>query len=217
MREKLRYPIMAAIASVGILYLDIFTIGIKTKLLSNCPDDLRTIYSLGFTIILWSISAAYLLWAVRDKIYPLRSGRTVKREKNTVFCVLIVLSITAVMWILNGQLKPLKELTWFLAFGKTTGWLGFILQNIYYILEMLLALMIVIYSQTAGELLTRRNHIPWGSLFLSLTWGLPHILTKDFSTGIFSLVFGFALGALYPLSGRSGKTALLYMSLAFIL
>ena len=219
MKEKLVYPIAAAIASMCILYADIFTISIKNSLFSEFPDYLKPICSLSFTIFLWGTAIAFLLCILKSKTYLnlfSKAGGGLS-QSNTVLCVVIVLCMTAVMWIINGSFKPLKELHWFLGFGNMAGWTGFVLQNTYYVLEMLLALMIVHYGQIAGELLTLKRNIPWGSVLLSLAWGLPHIFTKNLSVGLFSLVFGLALGALYMLTGRNGRKALLYMSLAFIL
>ena len=79
--------------------------------------------------------------------------------------------MTVVMTVLNGGIKPLKELEWFLAFGNTLGWIGYLIQNTYYVFEMVLALMIVYFSQTAGERLTSLPNVPWGSISLAIMWG----------------------------------------------
>jgi len=218
LKEKPGPPILAAVASVGILYMDFVTSGVRNAWFSDYPGNLRVLCSLVFIISLWSSSTLFLFYGMRNETYPNPFGGPAAYAKpHTLLCVLIIICITAVMWVLNGGPKPLKELQYFLAFGKTAGWIGFMLQIIYYILEMLLALMIVYYSQATGELLTGKKNIPWGSMVLSLTWGLPHIFTKNVSVGMFSLIFGVALGGLYLLSGRNGKVALLYMCIAFIL
>lgn len=208
---------LAAIASTIILYLDFMTAGIKKALFGNCSPFYQVVLPIVFTLILWILLSTLLLRVFKNtSLSPFALSNETGKSGN-LLCVLIVLCMTVVMTVLNGGIKPLKELEWFLAFGNTLGWIGYLIQNTYYVFEMVLALMIVYFSQTAGEWLTSLPNVPWGSISLAIMWGLPHIFTKNLLTGIFSLLFGLALGLIYLLTGRNGKLTLFYMAVAFIL
>ena len=93
----------------------------------------------------------------------------------------------------------------------------FTLQNIYYLLEMLLSGLIISLSQQAiTDSSGKRNMFPWGGLVLGLTWGLGHYITKG---NVYIALIAFALaiffGLIYNLTGRDLKKAWPLMYLVF--
>ena len=75
---------------------------------------------------------------------------------------------------------------------------GWALQLIYYFFEFTLVSCIVDCAQTACEELGWSIHIPWGGIFLGLTWGFGHFFTKNnLAYGISSLILGIIVGCVY--------------------
>lgn len=60
----------------------------------------------------------------------------------------------------------------------------------------------------------RNTFIPWGWLFCSLLWGLPHLLTKNWETAVMSIVLSFVFELAYLAAGR--KKWLSYAAVAVI-
>ena len=93
----------------------------------------------------------------------------------------------------------------------------FTLQNIYYLLEMLLSGLIISLSQQAiTDSSGKRNMFPWGGLVLGLTWGLGHYITKgDVSIALIAFVIAIFFGLIFNLTGKDLKKAWPLMYLVF--
>ena len=93
----------------------------------------------------------------------------------------------------------------------------FTLQNIYYLLEMLLSGLIISLSQQAiTDSSGKRNMFPWGGLVLGLTWGLGHYITKgDVSIALIAFVLAIFFGLIFNLTGKDLKKAWPLMYLVF--
>ncbi|WDV45718.1 hypothetical protein PV797_19830 [Clostridiaceae bacterium M8S5] len=63
--------------------------------------------------------------------------------------------------------------------------------------------LIVVLSQIWGDKKFAKNLIPYGGFVLALTWGLVHILTKDFTTGIYVAVVAFIVGVGFKLCNKN--------------
>lgn len=103
---------------------------------------------------------------------------------------------------LYAGLKPLfvRELL--------TGYPLYTIRNLlYYPLEVLLMLYLLIYAQKAGESLTKNHVIPWGAFALFLLWGLPHIAWHGFADGIVSALRAFIYAIPFYASGKNVKTS----------
>jgi hypothetical protein len=96
---------------------------------------------------------------------------------------------------------------------------GFLLQEIYYIFEFTLAACIVDCAQRAGENIFRNSKkIPWGGIFLGLTWGLQHTITKnDWLVGISSLLLSLLMGCMYTYSRKKPNAAWVTIAAAYLL
>lgn len=97
------------------------------------------------------------------------------------------------------------------------GPLLFIFQYIYYAFETMLFLLIIVFGQKACELWFRKQAIPYGGIVCGLTWGLAHIFTKNFVTGLQGLVLGFIMGSVYLLVNRDLKKAYGVLFFLFVL
>ena len=72
---------------------------------------------------------------------------------------------------------------------------------------MVLVLLILVFSQKAGELWFRNKNIPYGGIVIALTWGVAHFFTKGVLSGILGMAAGIAFGFVYLLVNRDIKKA----------
>lgn len=86
------------------------------------------------------------------------------------------------------RLKPVEEYAGMAErFGEAMAGVALFFQYLYYAAESGLILGLLFMGQQAGESLFhdgRKSHFPWGGIFCALTWGLPHIISKDLETAL---------------------------------
>ncbi|GHU52111.1 hypothetical protein AGMMS49975_07260 [Clostridia bacterium] len=126
------------------------------------------------------------------------------RDKPTIrgFCVIAVCAIAYAVYVTidwNG-FKPYLEFQYH-------GVVKFCFQYIYYMFECIAYWLIIVFAQKFGEKLWKNPKIPYGGIMVGLTWGLGHILTKNLSTGLESLVSGVLFGIIYLASKKNAKFA----------
>lgn len=112
--------------------------------------------------------------------------------------------------ILCGGLKLIKEF-------YSNGIIIWILQNIYYLFEAGLILLVIVFGQKYGELKFKKDNIPWGGIFLAITWGLVHILTQGFATGVYAFVMSIMYGLIFILLSKNSRLSYLIITIIFIL
>lgn len=96
-----------------------------------------------------------------------------------------------------------------------SGWFQFIFQYVYYIFEVFMLGMVVVFAQTACEKFTKLDKIPWGGLVLALTWGLSHIITQSsVAIGLAYTAYAVIYGLVYLLSE---KNIYVFYSLALVM
>ena len=94
----------------------------------------------------------------------------------------------------------------------------FVFQYIYYLFEVMLVLLIIIFGQTAFEKWFKNNKIPFGGILVALTWGLGHWLTKgSLFAGLYTAFGGFIFGSAYLLCNRNVKLSYVLLCIMFIL
>ena len=99
-----------------------------------------------------------------------------------------------------------------------TGYPLYTIRNIlYYPLEVLLMLYLLMYSQAAGAIFTKKESIPWGALALFLLWGLPHILWHGLPDGIVSALRAFLYSIPFYASGKNIGTSYICMVILWFL
>ncbi len=83
------------------------------------------------------------------------------------------------------------------------GIVGYLLQFTYYMFEFTLVSIIIDCSQKAAQSMGWFSKIPWGGIFLGLTWCLGHSITKgQFAIGLSSFALSLIAGITYLLLGR---------------
>ena len=163
------------------------------------------------TCILWG-SVAFLLFKSAKKKYHFDvldcKDKGTKLEM-TLAILITVAGVIAMNFTWEG-FKPIVEF-------KNLGLIKFIFQYIYYSMEVVLVMLVVVFGQQFGEKLVSHKKIPWGGIVLACTWGLVHILTQDLATGIFSIVMSILFGVLYLLVKKNIYWAYVLTAIIFII
>ncbi len=163
------------------------------------------------TCITWGITAVLLIKASKSKYqFDLFS----KYEKMKlwqwfaiVFCILYSIVTSYLDW---GGFKIIKEY-------QNKGPLLFTVQHIYYFVETILFMLIIVFAQKAFEVWFKNTNIPFGGIICGITWGFAHAFTKgSLWIGLNGIIFGFILGVAYLLVNRDIKKTYLVMLIMFI-
>lgn len=169
----------------------------------------------GLPLIIWSVGAYYGIKKMKKQnagySYYINNPLVNKDFLILFFVIAGGIAIAASNY-LYAELKPLfvRELL--------TGYPLYTIRNIiYYPLEVLLMLELLIYSQRAGEFLTNKTIIPWGTFALFLLWGLPHLFSHDFADGIVSALRAFIYCIPFYASNRNIKTSYISMLILWFL
>lgn len=173
------------------------------------------IVAMGVTPVVWGIAAVFIsIKMKRENIDNLlyNNFSLSGRDGLILFFVFAGGIAMAMSNYLYAGLKPLfiRELF--------TGYPLYAIRNIvYYPLEVLLMLYLLVYSQEVGEILTKKNIIPWGTFALFILWGLPHILWHGFSDGIVSALRAFIYSIPFYASNKNIKTSYISMLILWFL
>jgi hypothetical protein len=164
------------------------------------------------TCIIWFITSFVLIMIAKKKLnFDMFSQKSTIGIQRWVFCIgLLAISIVISVIDWNG-FKVVKEFQY-------NGWLKFIFQYLYYMFETGLFVLIIVFAQHAGEIWFKKGNIPWGGIFVSLTWGLAHVFTKgDLLVGILSCLGGLFYGSIYIISKKNLFIAYPIILLMFVL
>ncbi len=167
------------------------------------------------TCICWGLGCLFLTKAAKSQ-YGFDIFEHQKKMKLWQWCVVVAIFVLMLVnsyidW--NGS-KVLKELQY-------NGWLKFIFQYIYYVFEVGLVVLIVVFGQKAFEKWFHKEcHvlIPYGGILTGLTWGMVHILTKgSLSVGVSLIFISIGYGVTYLLVNRDIRKAYIWILLMFVL
>lgn len=164
------------------------------------------------TCIIWG-GLSYLLIKKAKKSYDFNifSYKDSIGLLNWIICFGLLATAVVISLIGWNGSKIVKEFI-------HNGWLKFIFQYIYYFFETILFVLIIVFAQKAGETWFSKKNIPWGGIFVALTWGLAHIFTKgELMVGISASVVGLLYGVAYLVSKKNLYIAFPLILLMFIL
>lgn len=194
------------------------SIGTKIAVLYQLSKLTENIGKLMATILVWGIGGWIIITLLKKKsridLFEAKSNPT---KTGIITSIILVILMTVFMYLTSGGFKPLLEYQSVIRRLGSLGWIAFILQNIYYGLEMFLALLMCAFGQMLGEVLTAKTRLPWGSIVLGILWGLPHILSKNLMLGLMAIAIGIVLGLPYLLLNRNAKLSWIFMFLMFVL
>lgn len=172
----------------------------------------ETIIHWTLTIITWMVMAVIIIRTAKKDLGFQLDGNSRKWTGAGIAasCVLIGLVVFENFMDVGG-LKIIHEF-------QKLGVLKFIFQHIYYLAEVVLFTLIIVFGQNALEKLFRKKQIPYGGILVGLTWGLAHCFSKgSIWTGLITMVLGFLFGAVYVFLGKDFKKTYIVLALAFII
>lgn len=146
----------------------------------------------------------------------------IKRNKSLVYFIPAAVVLSICLAFLEQLIDPAvmpQIYREYLAFKASYGSMGVIVsivQNIYYITEAGLVVILVVLFQLAGEAWTKKEKIPWGSIGLLLTWGLGH-LTHGGLTTVWVCIFAALVGVFYIISKKHIIPSYIMILLVFII
>lgn len=181
---------------------------------------LQTIVHWVLTCVVWLFGAWYVVRECAKKSgvdlfknFKEKSLIQGAKELSLLQWALLILGTVLCListWIDWGGSKVAKE---FASRGVL-----FPLQYMYYFVEVIMVLLIIIYGQYAFEKWFKNDKIPYGGILVALTWGLGHWLTKgSLGAGIYTSIGGFVFGSVYLLTRRNIKLSYLFLCVMFIL
>lgn len=161
------------------------------------------------TCILWGSMALFLIRLSKKKyafdIMKLNEMPDSKGWLLAVVVSVIAIIVTTFVW---GGFKPVQEYN---------GMVKSIFQNIYYLFEAALILLTIAFGQKFGETLLKRGSLPYGGIFLALTWGLIHILLQGTQTGVYAFFMSILYGTVYILLKKNIRYSYIMIAIIFIL
>jgi hypothetical protein len=173
------------------------------------------------TIILWAAGAWMIYaWAKRKGV---RSDVfRVNINQRDVVLLAIGVAFVIVYELVYSRLTGLRipqiwrEYQGFQSMYGSQAWIVSLFQNLYYLMEFVMVVLMIAFFQRAGELWSKLSWFPWGGIGLGLTWGMIHLVTNP-QGAVWVIVFGVMLGIFFVLSRKSFLVAWILGVLAFIL
>ena len=210
----LNFFLLALCAFAGMMTEAIYAYLIMPALFGASMQDWTTAQNIihwVITCITWGIIAFGLIRVSHKKFHfdLFEKGNKVKLWQwiTVIIGVVFCLALSYSNW--NG-FKVVKEF-------QNKGWLLFIFQYIYYLFEVVLFTLIIVFGQKAFEIWFKKENFPYGGILVALTWGLAHILAKDLYIGLLAALVGFLYGTAYLLLNRDIKKTFLVLYIMFIL
>ncbi len=161
------------------------------------------------TCILWGAMALFLIRLSKKKyafdVMRLNEEPDSKRWLLAVLVSVVAIIVTTVVW---GGFKPVQEYK---------GIVNFMFQNIYYLFEAVLILLTIAFGQKFGETLFHKSSLPYGGIFLALTWGLIHILLQGTMAGVYAVFMSLLYGMVYILLHKNIRYSYVLIAVIFVL
>ncbi len=166
----------------------------------------------SITIITWLVVAFLLLRSAKKSLgFQLKENIGKWSAKGIISSCILIGLMMLINYLDVGKLKIIHEF-------QRLGVLKFVFQHLYYLAEVLLFALIIVFGQHALEKLFGKKNIPYGGIVVGLTWGLAHWFTKSsLWIGLGGIVIGFLFGAIYLFWGRNFKKTYIVLAVAFII
>lgn len=163
------------------------------------------------TCVLWGAAIIFLIVLAKKKyFFDVLAHNETPAGRQWLFAIIIAITAIVITTIVGNGFKPVQEYI-------NNGMIKFIFQHIYYLFETALIVLTISFGQKFGEMVTKRNRLPYGGLFLALTWGLMHILTQGIMTGAYAFIMAILYGVVYILLNKNIRYSYLLVAIMFIL
>ena len=193
---------ITAIAGIGLEYVlrmitEIMIYGAEMGAWS-VPQNI--LYRLAICVIWGAISALLIYLAKEECDFDIfKSGKKMTATQWMIIGEIIVGSLIVSCMSWNGS-KVIYEFI-------SNGWIKFIFQYIFYLFEMVLVTLVLVFGQRAFEQLFRQRMIPYGGILIALAWGAYRFVTEGALQGVVSVIMGMAFGCVYLLVNRDIRKA----------
>lgn len=201
---------MYAFAGFGLeIILNVLESSIFKWNMSKMTDTMHCIHW-TMTCVLWG-SMVYILIRYAKNRFNFDIFNLDTRDNKPIILLTMILAIMAigVTVFVNGGFKPLLEF-------KNLGVVKYLFQFVYYLFESALIVLSIAFGQKFGELTFKSYKVPWGGIFLALTWGLIHILIQSFDTGLYTVFLSLVFGSIYITLRKNIKYSYILIALLFI-
>ena len=168
-------------------------------------------------VFIWAVVIALILFFSKKNLcFPTREDKedniSLKNWIITFVCLIDCKILTFIDW---HTLKVVGEIH-----DKNT--LQFCTQYLYYIFEVMLVTLIIIYAQKAIEtLLKKESRFPFGGLILAVTWGAFHFVSRgvglEIWNGISTMIFSVLSGVMYLRLNRKCLYSYLFIAIGYLL
>lgn len=199
-------------------YLSIFVIEVAFLLMDikNYTMQQKSIHYI-IMVFMWAFFIGVLLLFSRKHYhFPEKWNKTDKISlKNWVVTLASFIGCKIITFIDWHTLKIVGE-----AQGKTI--FQFCVQYLYYLFEVMLVLLIIIYGQKAIEtLLKKESPIPFGGIILAMTWGAFHFVSRgvglEIWNGVSTMIFSVLSGVMYLRLNRKCLYSYLFIAMGYLL
>jgi hypothetical protein len=179
------------------------------------------VFHWAVTILIWGVGALiFIRWAKNKKVFSELINFTL--DKRGILLLILGSAFVVIYSLIQANIaghtipQIYRE---FLGFKNMYGDKALIVslfQNVYYVFEFVLVIIMIAFFQKTGEMWFKINKIPWGSLGLMLTWGSIHFVTNpDGALGV--MIFSVLAGIIYVLGKKSFYPLYLVLLLGFII
>ena len=182
----------------------------------NYTENQRSIHCI-IMAFMWAVVIAMLLF-FSQKYFCFPSGENKEEKislKNWIITFVCLIGCKILTFIDWHTLKVAGEVQ-----DKNT--YQFLTQYLYYIFEVMLVLMIIIYGQKAIEtLLKKESSIPFGGIILAVTWGAFHFVSRgaglEIWNGISTIIFSVLSGVMYLRLNRKCLYSYFFIAIGYLL
>lgn len=210
-----------SLLSFGAFMLEYFSVFVIESIILhvdiwNYTTNSRSVHCMIMAFMWAVVIAALLIFSQKRFHFPLRKNREDKLSLKNWFiasaCLIGCKILTFIDW---HTLKVVGE-----AQGKNT--YQFCAQYLYYIFEVMLVLLIILYGQKAIEtLLKKESPIPFGGMILAVTWGAFHFVSRgvglEIWNGISTMIFSVLSGVMYLRLNKKCLYSYLFIAIGYLL
>lgn len=210
-----------SLLSFGAFMLEYFSIFVIESILLhtdiwNYTANSKSVHCI-IMAFMWSVVIAMLLLFSHKYLhFPTRENKEEKLcLKNWIITFVCLIGCKILTFIDWHTLKVVGELQ-----GKNI--YQFCAQYLYYVVEVMLVVLIIIYGQKAIEvLLKKESPIPFGGIILAVTWGMFHFVSRgvglEIWNGISTMIFSVLSGVMYLRLNKKCLYSYLFIAIGYLL
>lgn len=206
----------------GVLFISRLVDGRSLSQIGNWPIHwYGAIFHWSLTILIW-LSGVLLIWfwvkkkGLKDRLIDFKM--TKRTVLYTVITILFVFVYTWIESLFSNQttLQVISEFRGFQNMYGSHALIVTIFQVLYYAVEMLHVLIMIVMFQHMGEAFFKNKYIPYGSIMLMLTWGMIHFLSHP-QGALGVTIWALVPGLVYMFGGKKFLPVYVLLLLGFIL